>query len=115
MAIIVENACEKCGGPIMQPVTAVLGPDTANKRANKCDACGHTTNPVLSQRFQWSSQLKSVVDSVCTVNEQRHLRRDANEFINGILNAKLKKIGKPQIEIDATTTPITLREKTDNY
>jgi hypothetical protein len=110
MEMIIEYGCEECGAQVMKSATAPLGP-TPPKGANRCDVCGHVTDVSQVKRFQWPPVLRSIVDKLCNPEEQGQLRRDPATFVNSTLNTKLRAAGQPEVEVDATSTPVTLRVK----
>ncbi len=116
MKTIIEYACEKCGAQIMKPASlmkpalASLDPLQQPKGANVCDDCGHLTGPDRMKRFQWSPQLRSVVDGLCSPEERKQLRLDPAKFLPN-LNSKLRAAKKAEVEIDITSVPVTIREK----
>jgi len=114
MEMVVEHACEKCGGPLLKPATTALGLATPATFANKCDRCGHVTDALRMARFQWTPHLRSMVDRLCSDDEGLHLRRDPVAFVSTTLNAKLRASGKAEFLIHTSSTPLTLRQKGDS-
>jgi DNA-directed RNA polymerase subunit RPC12/RpoP len=111
MEMTIEYACEQCGAQIMKPASAPLEPNQRSKGANICDDCGHVTDHRRIARLQWSPQLRSVVDRLCSPEERKQLLFDPAKFVPNNLNSKLRAAGKPEVEIDVTSMSVTIREK----
>ena len=110
MKLVTEYACEHCGAQLMKPAANTAGASTP-KPGNRCDECGHTTDFGKTARFQWPPSLKAMVDRLCNPVERKQLRLHPAEFVANQLHAKLRALGKPPVEIDASTTPLTIRFK----
>ena len=110
MKMFVEHACENCGAELIKRA-ALKVDDAPPKAADSCDECGHVTHFTNTARFQWPPSLKSMVDRLCNPVERRKLRLAPEEFVAKQLHAKLRALGKPPVEIDTSSTPITIRFK----
>ncbi|HEY6096069.1 MAG TPA: hypothetical protein VIU93_14055 [Gallionellaceae bacterium] len=102
MAMLEIRACERCGDPIMQPVTQA-------RAINMCECCGHVTPPESVTRFQWTSVLQTIVSELLDEEGQRKLYLDPKTYINEKLNQLMIESGRTQVVIDMSTDPITLR------
>jgi hypothetical protein len=110
MKMIIEYACERCGAQLMK-APPELGGAIARKAGSSCSECGHSTDPANMARFQWPPSLKTMVDRLCNPVERKQLRLNPTEFVANQLHSKLRALGKPAVEIDASSTPLTIRFK----
>src|SRR5882672_913547 len=111
MEMIVEYACEQCGGSLMKPAITPLDPYQLNAPASRCGDCGHVTPVPKMARLQWTAELRSTIDRVCTVEERKKLRLDPATFVEGALNVKLIAAGRSEVEIDLASKPVENRER----
>lgn len=111
MTMHIEYACEKCGNSTVKSDPVPLNPLQTPLPANKCDSCGHVTEVFRVARFQWTPHLRSVVGHVLSQEEILALRLDPINAVSGWLNTNLIAAGKAGVEIDLTSRPITIREK----
>jgi predicted RNA-binding Zn-ribbon protein involved in translation (DUF1610 family) len=111
MNMMIEYGCGNCGNRIFRIDPLPLHPSRTIDAANKCDECGFLTDIFHAARFQWVPQLRSTVGRLCTHAEMKELRRDPSNFVLSTLNAKLAAAERHGVEIDSTSTPMTIREK----
>ena len=110
MEMIVECACDQCGNPVMKPVPIKIQ-DPPPISTNTCDCCGHETDVFRMDRFQWELGLRSQIGRLCSAAEMKQMRLNPRKFVLETLNPKMVAAGKPELEVDSATTPITVREK----
>jgi hypothetical protein len=107
--MVIEYACEKCGAPLMKPATATLHPNDPRPQANVCDHCGHFTALDDMKRFQWSTDVASMVNRLLyEMDDRKRLRLNPAEFMPE-LNRRLRAERKPELEVDASSSPLTIR------
>jgi len=110
MKMVTEYACEHCGAQLLKPAPELRG-ITPGKAGNSCEECGHSTDLGKMARFQWPPSLKAMVDRLCNPLERKQLRLDPEGFVSNQLHSKLRALGKPPIEVEPGSTPITIRFK----
>jgi hypothetical protein len=110
MEMVIEYGCENCGAQLMKPAMAPLD-STIRKEGNRCDDCQSVTNLFNLKGFQCLPRLHSIVVRLCNPQELKQLRRDPKEFVRTVLNERLQASGQPQVAVDMTSTPATLRTK----
>ena len=110
MKMIIEYACEQCGAQLLTAAPE-LRSGVTRKADTSCAECGHVTAPANMARFQWPPSLKTMVDRLCNPVERKQLRLNPAEFVANQLHSKLRALGKPAVEVDASSTPLTIRFK----
>lgn len=111
MNMLTEYGCEKCGAPILKTDPVRIDGLVTPPVSNMCDDCGHVTDIFRVKRFQWSAQLQSEVNRLCTYKQIKELRLNPQLFIDGILNKMLAAAGKRTVEVDASLTPSVIQFK----
>ncbi len=106
---IMEHGCEHCGGQILKPAPKLLIPGVQDRAGTKCDACGHVTPLPRVRGFQCSQRLLASLHHLCTEDELKQLRLIPTQYL-WTLNKKLVSAGKPALEVDTSTYPLTLIE-----
>jgi len=112
MRHVTEHGCEKCGGQIMKPQPQMVIPGGPTPPPlNKCKKCGHINDITKMSGFQCSQTLHLLLHRELNESELNQLRIDPVIAVKA-LSAKLIKSGKEALEVDPTTNPPTLRQKT---
>lgn len=76
--------------------------------AHICAECEHPNNVFEMTGFQCSTRIISWLNDLCTPEDFKQLRLNPSNFVLTKLNAKLITLGKPILDVDMATKPITI-------